>query len=461
MPRFGGAAPAQAAHLPLTIAEPDRRWDLLLMCLAAYVLTAVGRVHQLFAFLEPLHLILLSAGLAICIYCADGKRTRRLRTVLRYRTTRCVLAIALWMALSIPGALWPGGAFQTLTDEFGKIAVMYVVLVAAIRGFRDVERLAFTYLAAVATYAAVVLSRFGVGQAQWRLDALVYYDANDFATLAVMAVPLAVYFMVRPRPRWRRLSSAVALVLLVTAFVWAGSRGGFLALLAVGVFLLLRYRAIHVRWRVLTAALLAFVFAAAASDTYWEKMRTILKPKDDYNFTDQEGRIQVWKRGIGYMLQRPFLGVGAGNFPTAEGTISPVARASVLRGVKWSVSHNSYVQVGAELGVPGLLLFLAMLWSAFRTLRSVQHAPIPPQPGERSPPPAQLGQALAAALLAYMVGGFFLSLAYRDLLYVLLALAVGLGKATGAMLQPRPALLVPSTPSRLSPPPVRGVAWQR
>jgi O-antigen ligase len=200
----------------------------------------------------------------------------------------------------------------------------------------------------------------------------------------------------------------------------------------VGAFLLLRYDAIRMRWRVLTAALLVFVFAAAATDTYWEKMRTIIQPKDDYNITTEEGRIQVWKRGIGYMLRNPILGVGAGNFPTAEGTISPRARAAYTGRWKWSVSHNSYVQVGAELGIPGLLLFLLMFWRAFAGLRAVQH-------GQPRAPPAQLAQTLAACLIGYMVGGFFLSLAYRDLLYVLIALAAGLRKSLpGVVASPRP-----------------------
>ncbi len=440
--------PAQATAGPQAATEPDRRWDFLLVCLAAYVLTAVGRIHQLFAWLEPLHLTLLFAGLALVLYAADGKRTRRLHPVLRDRTTRCVLALLLWTALSIPGALWPGGAFTELTDEFGKAAIMYVVLAGALRGFRDVERIAFTYMLAVGIYAAVVLSRYGVGESQWRLASLVYYDANDFATLAVIALPLAVYFMVRPGPAWRRLTSVVAAVSLVIAFVWAGSRGGFLALLAIGVFLLLRYRAVHPGWRVLATALIVVVFCATATDTFWDKMKTILHPKDDYNFTTEEGRVEVWKRGISYMLQRPVFGVGAGNFPTAEGTISPAARETARRGVKWSVAHNSYVQTGAELGIPGLIFFLLLLMTAFRSLRAVQRARLPLQPGERGPPQAQLAQVLTAALIGFAVGAFFLSLADRDLLYVLLALCAALRRVSS------PLVLAQGAPLRASP-------WQR
>src|SRR6185437_1973753 len=270
------------------VAVKDRHWDLLIVCLTGYVLTVVGRVHQLFSVLEPFRLALLTAGLGIVLYLLDGSRARRLGPILRLRTTRCVLGLALWMAFSIPGALWPGGAFQEFTDEFAKAAIMYVVLAAAPRGFLDVERLTFAYLVAVGTYATVVLSRFSVGADQWRLASLYYYDANDFAALTVMALPLAVYFVVRRGQLWRRLAGATAAVLLAVGFIWAGSRGGFFALLAVGAFLLLRYRAIRVRWRVSIAAVITLVFAATATDTYWEKMSTIVQPKDD---TRQRTRI--------------------------------------------------------------------------------------------------------------------------------------------------------------------------
>ena len=412
---------------------PDARWDLVLMCLAVYVLTAVGRLHQLFVFLSPLRLTLLAAGLGTVAYAISGEGARRLAPVLRMRITRYLLAMTLWMALSIVGALWPGGAFQLFTDEFLKMVLMYVVLVGAVRGFRDVERLAFTYLLSVGVYAAVVLARFHVGGDRWRLAGLYYYDANEFGTLAVMCLPLAVYFLVRPNPLWRRLVGAGALVVLVVGFIWTGSRGGFLALLAVGAFLLLRYNAIRARWRVLMTSLLALLFAAAASDSYWKGMKTILQPEADYNLTDDAGRMQVWKRGIGYMAQHPVFGVGGANFPTAEGTLSPLAaNATVGRPVKWSAAHNSFLQVGAELGVPGLLFFLGVLGSAFAALRTVQRSWAYGAPHDRSPPEAQMAETLAASLLGYVVGAFFLSLAYHELLYTLLALVGALQKVAGA-----------------------------
>src|ERR1043165_5782211 len=96
----------------------------------------------------------------------------------------------------------------------------------------------------------------------------------------------------------------------------------------------------------------------------------IIPPHEEYHLTAEEGRIQVWERGLGYMTSYPVFGVGVRNFPVAEGTISPQARRQE-RGlpVRWGAAHNTYIQIGAELGIPGLLLFLGLLWSTFAALR--------------------------------------------------------------------------------------------
>jgi O-antigen ligase len=83
--------------------------------------------------------------------------------------------------------------------------------------------------------------------------------------------------------------------------------------------------------------------------------------------------------------------------------------------VRWNAPHNSYVQIGAELGFPGFVLYLAAIASAFAALRR--------SGGDLAP-------ALTASLLGFAVGSFFLSLAYSDMLYTLVALAVGLQKVT-------------------------------
>ena len=101
-----------------------------------------------------------------------------------------------------------------------------------------------------------------------------------------------------------------------------GSRGGFIALIVLAVYVLIAYKSIPPVLRIGAVVGGFLVLSVIGSAAYWNMMRSILHPADDYNMTQPTGRKAVWKRGIGYMLQRPVLGVGAGAFPQAEGMMS-------------------------------------------------------------------------------------------------------------------------------------------
>jgi O-antigen ligase len=313
-------------------------------------------------------------------------------------------------------------------DNFLKTVVMFFVIAGAARGFRDVERLALSYFAAATVYAAVVVSRFDLGAGDaWRLGHLYYYDANDFATFAVTAMPIGLYAVVSARTLFYRVIAGAALAVLALAFVWTGSRGGFIAILAVSLYIVLRYRAVRFMWRMTATAIVGFVLVVAASDQYWAQMETILS-EDDYNRTSETGRFQIWGRGIGYALSHPVLGVGPDNFPAAEGMLSAQAdRQQLGVGVRWNAAHNSFLQVAAEVGLPGLAFFVGMFVATFAALgRSVRQARAILR-DRRTP---QLAQALTASLVGFIVGAFFLSLAYSEMLYTLIALSVALHKVT-------------------------------
>jgi O-antigen ligase len=407
-------------------AHVGTKWDLLLLCVAGYLLTAVGRVHQLFPVLELLRPAILTGFFAIVLFALDRQPERRLSSVF-LAPTRWVFALLVWMILSVPGALVAGTSFGVVFDNFIKTVVMFVVIAASVRSSRDVERLAGAYFAGAVIYSAVVTTRFQLGSGDaWRLGRLYYYDANDFATFVVSAIPLGIYLLHAGRTPVVRVWAAAGLVLLTLGFVWSGSRGGFIALAAVGGFVLARYAVIPMRWRLGATGLVFVVLAAAASDQYWQQMGTIASAHD-YNRTEETGRMQIWGRGIGYMMSNPVFGVGPGNFQAAEGRLSPQAiRQQYGIGVRWNAAHNSFVQAGAELGLPGLILFTGVILSAFASLRRAGR--LEAAGHEREDGSVPLTPALTGSLLGFVVGAFFLSLAYSEMLYTLVAFATALLK---------------------------------
>jgi hypothetical protein len=77
-----------------------------------------------------------------------------------------------------------------------------------------------------------------------------------------------------------------------------------------------------------------------------------------------------------------------------------------------------------------LLLFIALFASVFTSLRRVARHALGADPPARDV--SRLAQTIMAALVGFVVGAFFLSLAYTTMLYVLAGLAVALRKVVGA-----------------------------
>src|SRR5207245_5139249 len=151
--------------------------------------------------------------LAIGVYIVHQTGPRRIER-LRAPTTTYVMALLLWVALSVPGALYPGLAFDLLTGIFIKTVVLYLLIVGSVRGFRDVERLAFAYFAVTALYAAIVLTRFKLGSVNnGRPGSLYYYDRKDSAPYPVPPMPIGVYFTSGGHPLPHRLLRALSLAL--------------------------------------------------------------------------------------------------------------------------------------------------------------------------------------------------------------------------------------------------------
>jgi O-antigen ligase len=211
---------------------------------------------------------------------------------------------------------------------------------------------------------------------------------------------------------------------MVFTVMRTGSRGGGLALIALVPVLLW-----GLPWRrslqfLLLGIPLAFGAWFTAPVSFRERMVSLFAGEEDYNQTDENGRIAIWKRGISYGVEHPVLGVGPGGFITQDG-IGKAERG--LQG-KWSAAHNTYVQVFAEMGFPGLLLFLGLVASVWRVAWRA-HRGRPGDPSSRRP-------EYLASLVAYLVAATFLSFLFYHMTWILLAglatMAAGAVRSDGA-----------------------------
>jgi len=398
--------------------------DLLLWVLGIVVSMYVWRFQGLFRVFAVTKVTLLSMCAALLVFANDRHPMRSLKGI-DSPMARAALGILVLILVSTPFSVYRRASFEFLTTDFLLNLAMMVLVAASIRGPRDVDWhiRAFMFGCAVYTIISMRVSKSD------RLAGKGYYDANDLGALLVCAVPLTVYLLrITPNKLWRLLGTLL-LGLILYAIIKTSSRGAFLGLIAVGLFVLVAYRTIPVRVRVGVSLAGILLFAAAGSQEFWERMGTILKPEDDYNFSGKSvsGRGEVWKRGIGYMLSNP-VGVGPFAFPWAEGRSDiAVERQSQGMGFKWSAAHNSFVQIGAELGVLGLALMLFAIKSGITGLNRMS------QRARSLGEIAGSAQAVQGALIGFCAAGFFVSFAYSSLLYWIFGVAIGILK-----LEPKP-----------------------
>src|SRR5260370_2549664 len=99
------------------------------------------------------------------------------------------------------------------------------------------------------------------------------------------AQTLGLIFVPTQRRSLLRVLSAAGLAVLAVGVIRSGSRGGFLALLAVTAFVLLRFTTVPARARAGALIVILAVAAITANDRYWTQMQNIVHPAQDYNAT--------------------------------------------------------------------------------------------------------------------------------------------------------------------------------
>jgi O-antigen ligase len=122
-------------------------------------------------------------------------------------------------------------------------------------------------------------------------------------------------------------------------------------------------------------------------------------------------RMELQRRAIQLTIQHPLLGVGPLNF---EDGVEDMVQKEERHRSGWQVAHNSYLQVAADTGVPGAILFTWLVWMCLKTnYRSFRRSE-----GEA----ALISFVVLLASLTYAIGILFCSVAYDFYLSLLVGL---------------------------------------
>jgi O-antigen ligase len=245
-------------------------------------------------------------------------------------------------------------------------------------------------------------------------------EANELAAVLVATVALAAAVAAG----WRR-SPLVRLVALgvigfcVFGVILSFSRGGLVALMAALVAAVL----LGGRWR--PAAVMLLVVVAIGVSGYLAYVASPLERERVTTTQGGTGRADIWAVGWRMVQSSPTNGIGVGQFPVSSIHFL-LAPGALLRDEfivdEPKVAHNIYLEVLAELGVVGLVLFLSILVfslsSAIRAARAFERA------GDLKM--EAIARGVAVAVIALLAADFFASEQFSKQLWLLLALGPAL-----------------------------------
>jgi len=410
-----------------TVAAVRERYDADYVWMVMFTLLLFFRPQDQIPGLAVLHLSELTAigGLA----AMASRRLAAGQTITRI-TPEVVGVIALGgiMLATIPFSTWPGGSAHVFSNIFVKIILIFALMTSTITTPKRIRQMTWIMVAASGYIAARAIVDYVRGINLVEGDRIrgsiggMFENPNDLALNLVTFMAPALFIMLQDRKLSRRLCAAGLAALMLGAIVCTKSRSGFLGLIAMA--LVVGYYCARLN----PAAVFAIVFAGvaalpAAPSSFWNRMESIVNAEEDPTGS-RAARVRLLEQGVEVFLANPITGVGAGQFQNYDMPGVTIER--------WRVTHNVWLQVGAELGIFGLAIFMYLVGRAFSACFLVNRLLREPR-RKRAPTVLALtdsertmlsvnAKGMLAAMVGWTVCAFFASVAFNWTFYYVLAL---------------------------------------
>lgn len=384
--------------------------------LLAYTLIFQLRLGEMYPALAPLRVERL-VGLLTLAALILAQISRRGRVEFdSSRQTKLMLWLVIAVFTSLPFAFWWEKASEGVVD-FLKILIFYMLVVQLVDSRKRLKIFIWlmtgliAYQASISVYdyfAGNILYAQGIERAIGRTGGV---GANELGATMAATIPIFfLYFLDKGMGRWRFFHFAVFGLLLLT-LVFTGSRSALLGFIAsMGFF---SWRSRHrVVFAIVGAVMLVGGFFLLPQQ-YKGRYETMAQGKLD---DSSSLRLVIWGAGLRMMVDRPISGVGINCYGIANGMqYAPPGRNN------WMEAHSLYVQVPAEIGFFGAIVFFWFLFEYLRQNRRAAKAMV--EEGDRWRFEKILLDALFAGTLALLVTGVFGHSLTRRTWYVYAALS--------------------------------------
>lgn len=339
----------------------------------------------------------------------------------------------LWMCVTTVFSLAPENAWPHW-HRIIKIMVIALVTMIMLTDRKRIDLMIWVIVGSIGFFGVKGgIFTLATGGHYWVLgpEGSMIQENNEMAMATIMVLPLLRYLHLQVTNRYLWWGMLGAMPLMGISILGSQSRGGFLALSAMGGYLLLKSR--HKLVGIIAVGVFTVITLSVMPQSWFDRMQSISNYERDGS---AQGRINAWKMGTNLALDRPFRGGGFKVYETWRGSKGLIWEKYNPQYYFARAPHSNYFQVLGEHGFPGLFLYLTILALAFFYGGSLIRA------GRRRPDlkwASDLGTMCQICLVGYCVGGLVINFAYYDVFWAVAAILIGARRYVKAQLAEKPA----------------------
>ena len=327
---------------------------------------------------------------------------------------RLYLVFLLWALISSFSSPFMEVALGEVTERLKLLVVMLLVLNA----LRTEGQLRFYLMLILVCFILFPVRGTFIGgntvggRAVWTGQ---FENPNDLACLCLLAfgIALAIIFS---ETRWNlvRLGATSGALMLLVVILRTQSRGAFLGIMVATVPAFIPMLLKQLRLAIGVGIVVAVVIGFTIPPKTWDRLTGMAKTgaSESDNQSAKEAadstaqRIEILKVGWQIFVDHPIFGMGMGAYPLACNMYSPTLGKRD--------THNTYLNLAAEVGLPGLLIWCSLIGSvllhAYRTRKKAKESPLKVQ-----------NYWLGQTIIGYLVAGIFGSFGGLNFLYMMLS----------------------------------------
>jgi O-antigen ligase len=428
------------------------RWTVALALLDIFfTFSRVLESHNI--GIGPLSLAMACRGAVFLAALFSGQLMR----ILRSPISKGMLLFTFWLMVSTLFSSWKGGSVNLLLHVWFPSLVAFFGINGLLERTKDVQRAIYTI--GFASLTILITSFFTSSTASPRFDlgSGTLGNSNDLAQLLLIGLPGILLFigLNKGRKYIFRLLLLLAIPYMLKVAASTASRAGMLTLMLYGAMIFWSASGLN-RLKVgLIVTTIAILFFATAPRSTIMRYATILPfisadPADEESATikdaaegSSEQRRALLEQSLKMTIYHPLFGVGPGTYESAAADLSKEERLPAM----WHGSHNTFTQVSAESGIPGVIMYVVMLFAAFVGVWRVRKltASIPAMDDVH-----RVSLAMLMILSCFTLNAFFASLAYLTTFPMLAAMAEALLRATKREIAALERSRLPVTPTPAS-----------